>query len=353
MRLRVFSLIGATLCALVAISATGFTSYAHTFVRQDSYKTQEQEPKNKPAQISEAENKALLKINSAPDAAAKIQAAGEFLKKYPKSIKRNEVALHVAGEVAKVQDTAQQITLSESFITVFNQPGDADLINPILIDAYVKSNRIEDAFKVGANLLAKNPNDVVILTNLAIVGTEQVKRQNGAFMQQSRQYATKAIELIESGKKPDTFDDARWTEYKTRWLPYLYQAVGLLSLVNNNKEDAKTNLEKAISFSSPDPFSYVLLGTLANEEYQKLAEQHKALMAGPLKDDVLKQAEAKMDQIIDLYAHAVALSAGNPAYQKMQEQILQDLTHYYKYRHKGSTDGLQQLIDKYKKPASN
>ena len=30
---------------------------------------------------------------------------------------------------------------------------------------------------------------------------------------------------------------------------------------------------------------------------------------------------------------------------------MQPLTAYYKYRHNGSTDGMQQLIDKYKKPA--
>ena len=99
-----------------------------------------------------------------------------------------------------------------------------------------------------------------------------------------------------------------------------------------------------------EPFTYVLLGSLLNDEYQKLAEQHKTMSSGPMKDSVLKQAHAKLDEIVDAYAHAVGLAEGNETYKQLHDQILQDLQSYYKYRHGGSTDGLQQLIDKYKQP---
>jgi hypothetical protein len=58
----------------------------------------------------------------------------------------------------------------------------------------------------------------------------------------------------------------------------------------------------------------------------------------------------KLDEVIELYAHAIGLSEGNAVYQQLHDQLLQDLEAYYKYRHNGSTDGLQQLIGKYKKP---
>ncbi len=57
-----------------------------------------------------------------------------------------------------------------------------------------------------------------------------------------------------------------------------------------------------------------------------------------------------MDEVIEFFAHAVGLSEGKPAYQQLHDQILQDLQAYYKYRHGGSTDGLQQMVDKYKMP---
>ena len=124
----------------------------------------------------------------------------------------------------------------------------------------------------------------------------------------------------------------------------------MLSLMTNNKDDAKARLEKAASLNANDPFTFVLLGSLVEEDYQKFAEQHKAQSPGPLKDELLNQAHGKMDQVIELYAHAVALSEGKPEYQKLHDQIFEGLQTYYKYRHKGSEDGLKQLIEKYKQP---
>src|ERR1051325_7037500 len=120
--------------------------------------------------------------------------------------------------------------------------------------------------------------------------------------------------------------------------------------MSGNKEDARTKLDKAAALNATDPLTYVLLGSLVNEEYQQLAERHKTMMSGPLKDETLKRANAKIDEVIDFYAHAVGLSEGNTVYQGLHDSILQDLTSYYKYRHNGSTDGMQALIDKYKKP---
>ena len=48
------------------------------------------------------------------------------------------------------------------------------------------------------------------------------------------------------------------------------------------------------------------------------------------------------------YARAIALSEGNAALAQVRQQYLQDLESYYKYRHNNSTEGMQQLIDKYK-----
>lgn len=305
--------------------------------------------KSKQAVASEGEQKALAKIEASPDVAAKLVAAGEFIKKYPKSTLRSKVVSYVAQEVGKIADGTQRITQLESLLTVFKEPTDADVINPILVDSYFSANRWDDGFRVASTYLAKNPNDLAVLTQVTIEGVEQAKKSNPKFVPQSQQYGIKAIEIIEAGKKPDAFDDARWSEYQTRWLPTLYQSLGMLSLMTGNKPDARAKLDKAVSLNASEPFSYVLLGTLVNEEYQQLAQQHKTLSPGPLRDTVLKQAHDKLDEVIELYAHAIGLSEGNPAYQQLHDQLLQDLQAYYKYRHSGSTDGLEQLIAKYKK----
>lgn len=300
-------------------------------------------------QSSKGEQEAATKVQSAPDAAAKLKAAGDFVKKYPKSAQRAMIVGYVVQEINKTPDATQKIPLLENTLTVFKEPGDMDIINPILIDAYVNNNRLDDAFRAGAAAIAKNPNDVVILTNLSLVGIDQIKKQNPKYAEQTQQYALKAIEIIEAGKKPESLDDTRWSDFQTRLLPELYQAAGVVAMMTGKKDDAKTRFEKASSLNANDPFAVYFLGVVVNEEYRKLAEDHRAQSAGPLKDELLKQAHQKMDEVIDFWAHAIALAQNDPKYQPLREQLMADLENYYKYRHGGSTKGLDELIAKYKK----
>ena len=333
-------------CALLVFACSGTILLAEA-PASSRYSLQD---KGKPAQPSDAEQKALAKVEAAPDIAGKLAAAGEFTKKYPKSTLRSRVVSHIAQEVAKIPESAQRITQLENMLTVFKEPSDAEVISPILIDLYFKENRPDDGFRVAAAYLAKNPNDVAVLTQTALEGVEQAKKKEPKFAQQSMQYGAKAIELIEAGKKPETYDDVKWSELQTRWLPQLYQSLGLLSMMTGNRADAKTKLDKAASLNAKDPFTFVLLGSMLNDEYQQLAEQHKAASPGPVKDNILKQAHTKLDEVIEVFARAVGLAEGKATYQQLHDSILQDLQAYYKYRHGGSTDGLQQMIDKYKTP---
>jgi tetratricopeptide (TPR) repeat protein len=304
---------------------------------------------DKPAQASEAETKAIAKITAAPDTAAKMLAAGEFVKKYPKSSLRAQVAAQLARDIAQLQDAPKRVSLFENLLTIFKEPSDAEVINPFLIDAYIASDRPDDAFRVGADAIAKNPGDLTTLTNLAIIGVNQIKKNNPKYAQQSQTYGAKAIELIEAGKKPDSFDDARWAEYQAVMLPQLYQGMGVVAMVSGNRTDARAKLEKAVSLNSADPFNHFLLGAMLNDEYTQKAQEFQKQSPGPLKDVKLKEAEGLMDNVIEIWARVVGMSDGKPQYQQLHDQVLQDLQSYYKYRHGGSVDGLQQLVDKYKK----
>ncbi|MCA1594591.1 MAG: hypothetical protein LC754_18580 [Acidobacteria bacterium] len=297
--------------------------------------------------VSADEAKALKKIQDAKDAAAKLQAAGEYAKKFPKSIKRAEVANYLAGQIHGTQDAAQRITLGESFLTVFNAPTEADIINPILIGAYVEAKRFDDAFRVGAAYLEKNPNQVEVLTRLALNGSNEASRNNLKFVPQSQQFGAKAIELIEADKKPEDMDAAAWQEYKTRWLPELYRDTGLLALHANNAAEAKLRLEKAVALKSADPFVYAVLGNIAEDEYTALAKQYQSTHSAA----TLTLATTQMDKVIELYARAVGLTGDKPEFLQLREQIKPGLESYYKYRHNGSMTGLPELIAKYKPAA--
>jgi hypothetical protein len=155
---------------------------------------------------------------------------------------------------------------------------------------------------------------------------------------------------MEGDKKPTTFDDAGWTEYKTQWLPRLYQGQGVVLYLTNDRPGARAKFEKSIGLDANNPSALMMIGMLADDEYQALAKQYNAEKAGPGKDAILKQAVAKMDEVIDWFARAVANSEGKAEFQAMNQQLMQNLESYYKFRHNGSTDGMSKIIDKYKKP---
>lgn len=301
-------------------------------------------------QAKEAELKAANAIKSAPDVAAKLAAAEALVKKYPKSTLRLEVVKYVGAEIEGVTDPAQRVTLAEQFQKVFTEENELAVSQPIAIDAYIAAKRFDDAFTLGATVLGKQPDSVGVLTVLAIAGTEEAKRQNPKFVPQSQQYGLKAIELMEANKKPATMDDAYWSRW-TAMLPQLHQEMGVLALLNSNAAEAKARLEKAIALKPNDPLSYFFLGGIYNDEYQQMAEKYRAMPEGKDKAATLTKATELMDKVIDNWARAIANADGKPEFKQLHDQVLQDLTPYYKYRHNQSTDGMQQLIDKYKAPA--
>src|SRR5215208_3052794 len=93
-------------CALVTImAASALAAPAHP---SGFYAAQDKSKDQKP-QISEGEQKALAKIDTAPDMAAKLQALTEYANKYPKSAQRAKVISYALGEINKIPDPAQQV----------------------------------------------------------------------------------------------------------------------------------------------------------------------------------------------------------------------------------------------------
>jgi hypothetical protein len=305
---------------------------------------QEKKPEIK---VSEEEMKALKAIDALTDPATKLKAVDDFLKKYPKTPARMNLAEALANEIAKVNDSAQAISLGESARTLFTSDEELEAIRGVLLDSYVKANRADDAFKLGTEILTKNPEEVHAHVQLTFAAANEVKKQNPKFVQQGLQSGLKAIELIEADKKPAKMDPTNWASHKLL-LPAVYQQVAVLNLVAGDATQARVKALKAAELGPSDPMNFALLGMVINNEYLKLATSYKTMPEGKDKEATLKKLEGMMDEIIDAYAHAVALSIGNPAHQAMMQQLTNDLTSYYKFRHNQSTDGLQQLIDKYK-----
>jgi len=290
-------------------------------------------------------------IMTAADPAVKLKAAAELIKKYPKTAVRPRVAQGLLDQIRGMTDASQKANLAQEYQKIFDQPSEQESIMPVLIDAYAAANQPDQAFAKGSEFLSHNPDSLNVVVDLMSLGTDQAKKQNPKFLSQSLQYGAHAIELIEADKKPANMDDAAWKQYKTILLPNVYQSMGLLNLIKGNQAEAKARFMKASELAPSDAFNFLMLAGMLNEEYQNEAKHYQSMPAGQAKNDELKKAQAMLDAVIDAYAHAIAASEGNANMQQVRMQYLHDLEAYYRYRHNNSTEGMQQMIDKYKSAA--
>jgi tetratricopeptide (TPR) repeat protein len=349
--------------ALLALTIIACASLPGRSAASSPRQYPQQQPQNQAAPKPQTSNDELedgKKVEAAADAASRLQAAGEFVKKYPKSNLMDTVAKLVAAKIAETPDPNQKAAFCETFLTLFQGTPQARVIYPIEIEAYSSANKPDDALRVEQRELdeslaglasQQNPDDVQLLTRVVSLGIELVKRNNPKYVGPVQQYGAKAIQLIEADKKPADLSDSSWADYKTKVLPQIYQSLGLIALMLQKQDEAKPKLEKAIQLNPSDAFSYYLLGTISDNQYQATYQKYKGMTAGAEREATLNKALEQMDQTIDLFAHAVALSEGNPNTQALHDRAIQDLQLYYNFRHKDKGPaGMQELINKYKKP---
>ncbi len=323
----------------VALLAAGILT--GSFLTVSAQETQEK------IKVSKKEETAINKIDKAKTIDEKMKLIADFIKEFPQSPARKQVVEHAAQQVTQLTDDSQVIQHGNAYLAIFPQPEDADLVLPNMIFSYVQLKRLKDAFDAAQTYLARHPEDVRTRLTLVIEGSNAARTGNGEFVAPTREYAVKAIELIEADKRPANLNETQWQEYKTNRLPQLYQSLGFIELSSGNNAKARTYLEKAVALDAKDVNSWVLLGSMIDEEYQSVAVKYNAAAPGAERDALLKQANEKIDAVIEVFARVVALTEGKPEAKQLHDQARESLENYYKYRHK-NTDGLRALIDKYK-----
>ncbi|HKP47785.1 MAG TPA: hypothetical protein VJT50_14385 [Pyrinomonadaceae bacterium] len=298
--------------------------------------------------VSGGERDAAQKIEKAAGAQAKLDAAANFVKKYPQSALRRQIAESIAQVIAQTTDASAKGKLAQTFLGIFNQPDEASLVTLALLTAYMNTGQTQDAMRLGAEWLAKNPDDIAVLQNLTIMASGEAIKGNNTFITQGREYGAKAIALVEADRMPSWFEAAKWPEYKKQALVSLYREMGILAFKAGETAAAIPFFEKAIEHGTIDGAIYLLLTDLHNDVYERAA---KAVTTTPSAEyQAAKQkAEAALDRVIESAAQAIAFTDGKPEFAQANAALRERLTPYYKYRHNSSTDGMEQLIEKYKK----
>lgn len=274
--------------------------------------------------------------NREPNPAAAYQAAREYMARYSKE--DDDYTRYLKSWIAAYEEDERVRRL-----TAEREDREQRLLQA------VTQKKFADAYAQAKQVLADDPNNVKVLIPLgysAFIASTESRNEN--FNADAINYATKAIQLIESGRAPDT-----WSPFKNKEdvLASLHYALGFYQL-KTSPDLAIVQLIKAAQGDSdrktaPSTYYYLALA-YQNGPYKKLSEDYSKRYGNqaesPESKAALENVNKVLDKIIDAYARAVALAGNDPQHQNAKTQWMARLTELYKFRHAGSDIGLNELI---------
>jgi tetratricopeptide (TPR) repeat protein len=204
------------------------------------------------------------------------------------------------------------------------------------------------AYGMAKAVLADNPENLKVLIALGYEGVLASEARNESFNADAAIYGRKAIQLIESGKAPDS-----WEPFKNRddVLASLYYAEGFYAL-KPKPETAVADFIKITQINSdrrnaPSTYYYLAVAYQTGA-YKRLSDDYQRRFANQPESAegkaALESINRVMDKMIDAYARAVALAQKDPQQASAMTSWRTRLTDFYKYRHEGSDVGLNEYI---------
>lgn len=201
-------------------------------------------------------------------------------------------------------------------------------------------------FELGRPAVKADPENFLAMSLMVESGYDNAIAGKPGLVSEASDYARLAIKLLESGKvtKPDPFKNAEVAR------GFLNFALGWF-VKDDAPVEAAAAFEKAVKADGPyrtDPSAYHRLGvSILKGEFAQLSAQYNEKFGGkqssPEQTAMLNRIKHLVEQTIDAYARAVALST-KPEQQEARGKILAQLTSLYKNFHNNSDAGLEEFI---------
>jgi tetratricopeptide (TPR) repeat protein len=214
-------------------------------------------------------------------------------------VNKAEEAAYKALLAAQGSDPPARIQLGEDFVVKFPMSRYLPGVYGVLTSSYFATGDTEKMFAVGTKAVQLDPENVDVLSLLAMAIPRRVKPTTpdaAERLQTAEAYAHRAIEIIPAMPKPATVDDASFEKNKNDKLALAHSGLGLIDINHQKYDDARTELQQAVELtSSPDPVDYFLLGNADVEaSYYKDAVDayEKCAVSGPLVAQCKARAEA-------------------------------------------------------------
>ena len=221
-------------------------------------------------------------------------------------------------------------------------------IRKINFQKLLSDKNYPEAFKLGAEILKDEPENLKILMDLGYAGYVASTAKNNAFNAEALTYARKTIQLIESGKTLES-----WAPFPTKdeALAFLTYYIGINTLAQD-PAGALPLLLKVAKFESSlkkSPYTYDKIATAYEAgPYAKLSDDYKTKFGGkdesPEQKLALENIYQVVDRMIDAYARAVATVGADPKFTNEKKAWNDSLTQWYKFRNKDSVVGMDALV---------
>ncbi len=230
------------------------------------------------------------------------------------------------GKIAKLsqskkdEDRDKAYQMSKDFLAQFGKDDKDDKVVKIKAfnDKYrenafnknLDEQKTAEAFAVGKEMLAAEPENSYVTMNLAIAGYDAlIKKKDKSFGGDATAYAKQTLTLIEAGKLPKNFQPLA---NQTEATAYMYYIVGNFALDTDYKEAAR-NFYKVSQIDSKFKtfsFPYYAIANFYEKEYAKLGTELKtAYDAKTIGDADFETGKGKLDKLLanmlDAYARAI------------------------------------------------
>ncbi len=254
----------------------------------------------------------------------------------------------------KDEDKKKAYGLSKEYMTRFGSEDSEDMKKVrdfagkyrtfLFFDAIKKTQR-DQAFAIGREMLKDNPDDLMVMMNLAFEGYAYTEKwSDAAFANEVAGYSQRSIEMLEAGNvKDNNFEP--FTD-KNAALGYLNFYVGHFNL-NKDKKVSAVNFYRSTQVEGPlkdAAAPYIGIADYYEDAYRKFSTELNVKRSS-MSDAEIDAAAVKNDKIVDAMLDAYARGVKRAEAEKNPQAAVWKarLAQIYTYRKK-SEAGLADYI---------
>ncbi len=265
------------------------------------------------------------------------------------------------SQTKKSEDKDKAYQMSKDYLAQFGKDNDekatkikefVEKYRTSAINIKLDDGKTAEAFTLGKEILADEPENSYVTMNLAYGGYEAMtKKKDKSFAADSVKYAKKTLELFEAGKLPKTFQPFANQAEATA---LMYYVIGSFAVDNDTKQAAE-NFYKALQYDSKiknTAYPYYYIAYNYEKMYEKGAKDFQAKHGNKTtEDDEYKKDNANLekllDRMLDSYARTVkiAQAENNPTASAWKQRYM-EIYKFVKQGEAGADEYLNNISSK-------